>query len=135
MKTVIDIQVIRRLHELEGWSERRIAREMHLGRRTVRKYLSREESTEEPVYMRRKAPAAVKMGVYQAKVDEWLTADAKAPEKQKHTAHRIWTRLQEEEDATDLSESTLRHFVARRRRALAQHEEAEDDGRHADRIR
>ena len=119
MKTVIDIQIIRRLHEVEGWSERRIARELRLGRRTVHKYLSREESTEEPVYRRRKAPVAVKMGVYQGKVDEWLTADAKAPEKQQHTAHRIWTRLQEEEDATDLSESTVRHFVARRRRALA----------------
>lgn len=119
MKTVVDIQVIRRLYELEGWSERRIARELNLGRRTVHKYLNREASTEEPVYMRKHPAIAVKMGVYQAKVDQWLTGDAAAPEKQRHTAHRIWTRLQEEEGAKGLSESTVRHFVARRRRALA----------------
>ena len=119
MKTVVDIQVIRRLHELEGWSERRIARELNLGRRTVHKYLSREESTEEPVYKRKQPTIAVKMGVYQAKVDKWLTEDASAPEKQRHTAHRIWVRLQEEEGAAALSESTVRHYVARRRRALA----------------
>ena len=96
MKTMVDVQVIRRLYELEGWSERRIARELHLGRRTIHKYLNRVESTEEPIYKQQKPAAAVKMGVFQAKVDEWLTQDAKAPEKQRHTAHRIWTRLQEE---------------------------------------
>jgi transposase len=119
VKTVVDIQVIRRLYELEGWSERRIARELHLSRRTVHKYLNREEETEEPAYKRKGPPLAVKMGVYQETVDEWLVEDASAPEKQRHTAHRIWTRLQEEEAATGLSESTVRHFVARRRRALA----------------
>ena len=76
MKTVIDIQVIRRLHELEGWSERRIARELHLGRRTVHKYLNRDEDTVEPTYTRQKPVTAVKMDVYQEVVDKWLTGDS-----------------------------------------------------------
>lgn len=112
-----DIQVIRHLHLREGWSERRIATELHIGRRTVHKFLGRDESTEQPVYTRRKPVAAAKMGTFQAVVDQWLVADREAPPKQRHTAVRIRARLASEYDA-DLSESTVRHFVARRREAL-----------------
>lgn len=112
-----DIQVIRHLHLREGWSERRIAKEFHLGRRTVHRYLNRDESTDRPVYTRQKEPAAPTMGTFQNVIDQWLSDDREAPRKQRHTAVRIHARLAEEYDA-DLSESTVRHFVARRRAAL-----------------
>ena len=112
-----DIQVIRSLHLREGWSERRIAEEFHLGRRTVHKYLSRADGTEPPTYQRAKPAAAPKMGPYQGLVDQWLRADQKAPIKQRHTAARIRVRLADEYGA-DLSDSTVRHFVAQRRAAL-----------------
>jgi transposase len=125
LKTVADIQVIRHLHLREGWSERRIAKELHIGRRTVHKYLSRDESTEHPAYSRHKPPAAPTMGAFQEIVDHWLDGDREAPRKQRHTAARIHARLADEYDA-HLSESTVRHFVARRRAALglAAHKEA-----------
>ena len=125
LKTVADIQVIRHLHLREGWSERRIAKELHLGRRTVHKYLCRDESTEQPVYTRHKPAAAPTMGAFQEIVDHWLLGDREAPRKQRHTAVRIRARLADEYDAA-LSESTVRHFVARRRAALglAAHKEA-----------
>ncbi len=38
-----DIYSIRQLHERQGWPVRRIARELHYSRKTVRKYLNRTE--------------------------------------------------------------------------------------------
>ncbi len=125
LKTVADIQVIRHLHLREGWSERRIAKEFHLGRRTVHRYLGRDESTQCPVYTRHKPVVAPTMGTFQGIIDRWLLGDRGAPRKQRHTAVRIRVRLADEYNA-DLSESTVRHFVARRRAVLglAAHKEA-----------
>ena len=39
-----DIEVIRRLHEVKGWSIRKIAKELRHSRRTVEKYLGRDQS-------------------------------------------------------------------------------------------
>ncbi len=39
MIKVVDKDIIRRLHLVQGWSERRIARELGFARETVRKYL------------------------------------------------------------------------------------------------
>ena len=49
MIKVVDKDIIRRLHLVQGWSERRIARELGFARETVRKYL-REESDTVPRY-------------------------------------------------------------------------------------
>lgn len=49
MITVVDKDIIPRLHLVQGWSERRIARELGFARDTVRKYL-REDSDTAPRY-------------------------------------------------------------------------------------
>ena len=45
MIKVVDKDIIRRLHLVQGWSERRIARELGFARETVRKYLREERDT------------------------------------------------------------------------------------------
>jgi transposase len=54
-----------------------------------------------------------------ARVIPWingvLEADQKAPRKQRHTAHRIWTRLKEERPEADVAESTVREYVRKRK--------------------
>ena len=50
--------------------------------------------------------------------DEWLRADLEAPRRQRHTAKRIGTRLEEEFGVT-LLYTTVRDFVTVRRRAIA----------------
>ncbi len=50
-------------------------------------------------------------------IDGVLTADKEVPRKQRHTARRIWQRLGSEHGAT-LAESTVRAYVAERRREL-----------------
>ncbi len=42
MLDVVDKELLRRLHAVQGWSERRIAAELGIARMTVRKYLAEE---------------------------------------------------------------------------------------------
>src|SRR5580704_18976875 len=51
-------------------------------------------------------------------VDAVLEADRKAPRKQRHTAHRIWERIQDEMPDCKIGERTVRHYVHDRKIAL-----------------
>jgi hypothetical protein len=51
-------------------------------------------------------------------IEAVLTADKSAPRKQRHTAHRIWTRLCEEQSQHSVAESTVRAYVRERKWAL-----------------
>ena len=46
------------------------------------------------------------------------SADRQAPRKQRHTAHRIWTRLREEHPEHPIGEATVRRYVQVRKREL-----------------
>ncbi len=47
-----------------------------------------------------------------------MEADQKAPRKQRHTAHRIFTRIQQEHPESTIAESTVRRYVRERKVAL-----------------
>ena len=51
-------------------------------------------------------------------IEEMLEADRKAPRKQRHTAHRIWSRLKAEHPGIDIAESTVRRYVRVRKQEL-----------------
>jgi transposase len=51
-------------------------------------------------------------------IDRMLEADRQAPRKQRHTAHRIWTRLREEHPGQGIAEATVRRYVQRRKQEL-----------------
>jgi len=51
-------------------------------------------------------------------IDAILESDKKAPRKQRHTAHRIWTRLRREMPEAAVAESTVRRYVRARKAAL-----------------
>jgi len=98
---------IRRDHRDEGLSIRQLAVKYRVHRRTVRSALA---DAVPPV---RKVPERVApvLGPYEDVVRGWLTADLKAPRKQRHTARRVWQRLLEEQDAS-VAESSVRAMVA-----------------------
>ncbi len=105
---------IRRGHRLEGLSIRELARRHGVHRRTVREALADAVPAPRKAPTGRPAPA---MGPWRALVDEWLAADATAPPKQRHTARRIWQRLQSEHGA-QVAETTVRDYVRERRRQM-----------------
>jgi transposase len=59
-----------------------------------------------------------RLGPLQAAIDGILEADQRAPRKQRHTAHRIWTRLREQYPEQPIAEATVRRYVQRRKQEL-----------------
>ena len=51
-------------------------------------------------------------------IDRILEEDRKAPRKQRHTAHRMWERIQRELPTCRISERTVRQYVQSRKRVL-----------------
>ena len=59
-----------------------------------------------------------RLGPLKEDIERMLESDRKAPRKQRHTAHRIYTRLREKYPKRVIGESTVRRFVGRRKREL-----------------
>jgi len=106
---------IRRDARVEDCSIRELADRHHVHRRTVRQALA---SAVPPA---RKTPerTSPRLAPFQAAIDGMLRADLDAPKKQRHTARRVLARLVDEHGAADLSYSTVRDYVARRRPEIA----------------
>src|SRR5713226_8999371 len=58
------------------------------------------------------------LGPLKEHIERMLEADRQAPRKQRHTAHRIWTRLCAEHPELPVAEPTVRRYVGIRRREL-----------------
>lgn len=77
-------------------------------RRTVRAALA-EATPPARKTPERKAP---KLGPWEDTIRAWLTADQKAPRKQRHTARRIWQRLVDEHGAVVAESRSLTAWPA-----------------------
>jgi transposase len=104
---MVDIEFIRKRHFVEGWSVRKIGRQLGVARQSVRKALL---SAEPPRYRRATPHACPVMDPFRALITAWLDADASAPPKQRHSAKRIYDRLVAEHAFTG-AEVTVRRFV------------------------
>jgi len=107
MLGMIDIEYIRKKHFVEGWSIRKISRNLDVARQTVRKAL---ESSEIPKYNLSQAKTSPVLEPYKEIIRQWLKDDETQPVKQRHTARRIFNRLCDEYDFTG-GESTVRRFI------------------------
>ncbi|MFF3712868.1 hypothetical protein [Streptomyces phaeochromogenes] len=114
---------IRRDSRQLGLSIRTLSKKYGVHRRLVR------EAPASPVPKPRKRPVRTppRMEPYKKTVDLWLRADLEAPRKQRHTAKRIGTRL-EEEFGVSLPYTTVRDLVTARRRAIAEEGRAAAEG-------
>lgn len=102
---------VRRLRFVDGLSLRAINRETGIHRETIKKILALGAP---PGYRRRQPPHQPKLGPYVGVIDAILTADRKAPPKQRHTAQRIFDRLGEEHGYTG-GYTQVRSYVAQAR--------------------
>ncbi|ODA90860.1 transposase [Leifsonia xyli subsp. xyli] len=96
---------------VEGLSIRELSRRHGVSRETVRTALSQAEPSPRKVPVR----VASRLESFKAAIDSMLLEDTTSPKKQRHTARRVLARLAEEDGAVELSYSTVRDYVRRRR--------------------
>src|SRR5438477_8202377 len=112
--TVELFEQIRREYEFGIGTIQGVARQFGVHRRLVR------EAVQSAV-PRQKAPPVrprPRLEPVAAVIDGILEADRQAPRKQRHTAHRIWTRLREAYPEQPIAEPTVRRYVQSRKREL-----------------
>lgn len=109
-------EAIRRDHRREELSIRALAERHGVHRRTVRAALA----SAMPPPRKPRVAQAPRLGPLKPVIDQMLQADLDAPRKQQHTARRVLARLVQEYGAdAELSYSTVRDYVSRRRREIA----------------
>ena len=111
---MVDKEYIRKLHYLEGWSIRKISRQLPVSRPTIRKMLSDEGIPKYNLVEPRPSPV---MDEYRPILEQWLREDELAPPKQRHTATRMFERLQEEYGFAGAC-STVRRVVAQLKQSV-----------------
>ena len=105
---------IRREYEFGNRSVRAIAKKVGVHRRMVRQALGNAvPPARKPA--QRKRP---KLGPYLSFIDGILDSDQKAPRKQRHTAHRIYTRLIVEMPQCSICEGTVRRYVRHKKEEM-----------------
>ena len=105
---------IRREYEFGEGTIKGVARKLGVHRRMVREAVRNAvpPPRKKTVRPHSKLKAAIPF------IESILEEDRKSPRKQRHTAHRIWTRVQEKFPELAIGERMVRKYVRRRKQAL-----------------
>ena len=102
---------IRREYEHGVGTIKGVARKLGIHRRMVREALGDAVPRERKINTRGKP----RIEPVKAFIEAILQGDENAPRKQRHTAHRIWSRIRKELPEVEVAESSIRRYVRERK--------------------
>ena len=117
MLTMTKIDDIRKAFFEEGISISEISRKQSIDRKTIRKYITKDDFNQpqlKPV-IKTEQP---KLDPYKGIIDGWLEDDRKAKKKQRHTAQRVFDRLKQEVTGFDCSYRTTAKYVKAKKETM-----------------
>ena len=119
MLAMVQIHQIRDLYYRQGIDNiSEISRITGFNRKTVIKYIDKEDFNTPPPEPDQEEDHAKKLDPYKPIIDEWLIADKKAPRKQRHTAKRVYRRLRDEIPGFNCSYRTVASYVTEKKKQL-----------------
>lgn len=92
MKGVDTIARVRRAFYVQGWSMKRIVRDLHVSRNTVRRILQTDET--DFSYERERQPMP-RIGPWQGQLEQFLSSNANKPAQERLTLIRIFEELRD----------------------------------------
>jgi transposase len=118
MLTMTQVHDIRKLYFEEGKNISQIAKMTGFDRKTVRNYLKIDDFNS-PVPSAACVGRYPKLDTYKLEIDNWLNDDKKAKQKQRHTAKRVFDRLNSKySDSFDCSYRTVAGYVAGKKKEI-----------------
>lgn len=111
------IHHIREMYYQQDKNISEIATETGMNWKTIRKYVDMEDFNLNPS-AQEETTRASKLDMFKPTIDSWLTADKKAPRKQRHTAKRVFKRLLDEVEGFDCSYRLVAAYVSDRKKEL-----------------
>jgi len=115
MLTMEKIQDVRFRCFVKGEPISKIATDMGLDRKTVRKYVDKTDFNEPVAKTSSERESFPKLKAFKATIDQWLEGDRNAPRKQRHTARRVFHRLKEEFPGFNASYRTVASYYVFKR--------------------
>lgn len=118
MLTMDQVHDIRERYYEKGENVSQIAATLKLDWRTVRKYIDKEDFNEPAPKTASDQRFCPKLDPFKDVIDEWLVADKSAPRKQRHTAKRVYIRLNKEMKDFNCSYRLVAEYVAFRKKEI-----------------
>ena len=87
-----EIETVRKMFFEEGKNISDIEKESGFDRKTIRKYLTKDDFRKEPL---QDNPKYAKLDGFKLEIDSWIESDKRMRIKQRHTAKRVFNRLKE----------------------------------------
>jgi transposase len=113
------IDLIKKAYFEEGLNVSELAERFNHDRKTIRKYLNKEDWNKQAPTGVQIEKTFVKLEPYKKDINQWLEEDKRARRKQRHTAKRVYDRLRKKyEDQFDCSYRTVAGYVANKKKEL-----------------
>lgn len=118
MMSMDQIKDIRRLFYEQDKNISEIANLTGYNRKTVTKYVDMDDFSPKAPRPASEIKYESKLDPHKPLIDSWLTADKKAPRKQRHTAKRVFNRLKKEAEDFDCSYRLVAEYVSVKKKEL-----------------